>query len=199
MTARGLPLRRVVSGSPLSAIAYALPHFVKCPRRVVPLGDTRVRHAFACLIVVALALPLHAPALAAASCEYHSATPLRSPVTSHSVYVLRSRCSDMIGTTAVTLQTDLVRFAESTPAGDRILVHLELQSLHMRYASGRETSEHFVVLKDSAGTLGYNEVESYEDASGGACSGRFTVYKGSQSAKLATTDAPCTGLLDVLG
>jgi hypothetical protein len=157
----------------------------------IPLNRALV--LLALLATLPLALP---PTAADATCDSYSSETVRV-VPTHYARLSSYRCAGTVGDYTYAQRVNIVRFAED--ASDRIIAQLEVQSITARFPDGRETHEHFVSLRDTAGPLGYTELE-YADSRplGGECTGAVSAYRGSQYGRVATAGTPCLPVLPLL-
>lgn len=170
------------------------------PRRHLRGGGNRLRFLLA-LLILASAWPIpESTAQGSARCDYYQTEEAHVPSTFFFTRLQAYRCEGMVGTTEYAQRVTILRIAER-PAGqtwDDIKAQLEIHSLHTRQADGRENREHFVSLKDTAGTLGYTEVEHAESRQTNTCTARATLYRGSATTPAASTSAPCLPTLPLL-
>lgn len=137
---------------------------------------------------VALLIAAGAPTVAAqGSCGTDSTSTYRL-VPGFYVRTSSYQCSATYGTWSYDQRVNILRIAEEP--SERVVAQMEIHSIATRYADGREARETFVALRDSAGLLGYTELEYKDTRANGACHGAFTLYRGGQTSRLAGADSP---------
>lgn len=139
------------------------------------------------------------------TCVYYGTQTVKVPGGPQYVRTQEYRCSESgAGGSSFHQHVRIVRVAEEAgdPAkewDDRVLAHVEYQTLRQRDSAGVETRETFVLVRDDGGPVGYHRLD-YSDERGpsSSCAGRVSYHRAPDYRAVSLPTVVCMPVHDVL-